>query len=200
MPALLFLILLTSFFSHSETIIYEPNLDNKTIFSSYIKANLDNHVVATGSPSEFSGHITTHSKNINGRKNTFDFTMLDASKLKTGGLFIDLSHLTKSDFKFIDLNQPISFDINLSDQLNNPYFEDKTKVNKDILPVVIDGFNAHRLYIQSNRDLSISFVNSKIDRLIIAIPEHVDIHGFVPDKELLLIKNGWFYKGGKYPY
>lgn len=191
-----FICLLLSFISLSSFAniqSYYPTNSNRIEVSGYLEANKDSEIYLKGSPDFFFIDKNVFYQDVDKTPNDFELTVLDASQLKNGILFINLSHLEVVNINFINMTDDFTDElhIQLKDIYNNPYFDDKSNYNKTPLIVNINGLKSEKLSLNSDRNLLVNFNQTKIHKSSISVPEKVIIDDDTVIDELTLLKKGW---------
>lgn len=176
---------------------YYPTNTNRIEVSGYINANKNAEVYLKESPSFFFIHKNVFYSEVDKTLNDFSLTVLDSSKLDNGILFLNLSHLQQVNIDFINIkeNQTKEIHIQLSDVYNNPNSENSDDFYKEPLTLNIKGLKSQKLFVKSDRNLSINLNQTKIDYSLIEVPENVILNNENSIDSFKLIKRGWLYKG-----
>lgn len=171
---------------------YYPTNTNRIEVSGYLNANQDSEIYLKGSPAFFFLHENVFYKDVDKTPNDFDLTVLDASQLENGILFLSLSYLEVVNINFINMADDTNeIHIQLRDVYNNPYSDNMDNYNKETLTLNINGLKSKKLSLYADRNLLVNFHQTKIHDTTIAVPENVIINDTTVMDDFTLIKKGW---------
>lgn len=197
MKYLILFISLLSFNSFANIQSYFPTNTNRIEVSGYLNANENTEIYLKESPSFFFIDENVFYSEVDKTPNNFTLTVLDSSQLNNGILFLNLSHLQYVNIDFINIkeDQTKEIHIQLSDVYNNPHSENSDDFNKEPLTLNIKGLKSQKLFIKSDRNLSINLNETEIEHSLIEVPENVILSNENAIDSFKLIKRGWLYKG-----